>query len=116
MQDEHYQQAVKLRLELRPTPVIENGLYTHNRLGNAKLKNMLQGLAPWSSGCIHMLCFSCPGFAGLDPGYRRMHCSSSDAVAASTWKNYNDLQRGYTTMYLEFEEQKKKKKKIGNRC
>ena len=44
-------------------------------------------VAKWLSSHVLLLwrrlCFSGPGFAGLDPGCRPTHCSSSDAVAAS---------------------------------
>ena len=64
--------------------------------------------ALWPTGEVHTLYFCGPGFAGLDPGRRPTHRSSSHAVVASHIEEYDDLRLGYTAMYWGF--------KIGNRC
>ena len=73
----------------------------------AKRERVL-GLAQWHSGWVHVVCFSSPGLAGLDPGCRPTHHSSSHAAVASHTKN-----RGRLTQLLaqgQFFLTKKKKR------
>ena len=80
------------------------------------LKLNPRGLAPWLSGEVCALGFDGPGFAGSDPGRRPTHCSANHAVTAS---HIEELERLTITIYnyvLGLWGQKKKKRKIGNRC
>ena len=56
-----------------------------------------QGLVPWLSGWVHMLCFGGPGFIPLDPEHGPVHCSSGCAVAAS---HIQELEWPITRIYI----------------
>ena len=65
----------------------------------------------WPSGVVvkFVLCFSGPGFVGLDPRHGAIHCSSSHAVMASYIGNRGKL----TQMLAQGPSSSSKKRKIG---
>ena len=58
---------------------------------NFAFKILQMVLAKWLSDWVHALCSGGPGFTGLDPGHRPMHCLSSHAVATSHMQNGGGL-------------------------
>ena len=55
------------------------------------IKSGPRGPALWHSGWVCVLCFSGLGSAGLDPGHRPTHHSSSQAVVASHMEELEGL-------------------------
>ena len=66
------------------------------------------GPASWYSGWVHAICFGTPESVGSDPGCRPMHCSLSDAVAASHIQNGG----GWAQMMAQGQSSSSKKKKV----